>query len=526
MGTPDRRFDSIRDLNMEQRVQHETLRLSMQTELDAKKTTQERNKLGQFSTPTVLACEVLSYGLGWVPKGESIRFLDPAIGTGSLYSALRTTIGRRPMDVAKGYEVDPHYGEPARELWADSGLDILLTDFTHAQPPPHGFNLLICNPPYVRHHHLDSDEKRRLQLLSKEIAGINLAGLAGLYCYFMVLAHRWMSADGVAGWLIPSEFMDVNYGGELKRYLLEEVTLLRIHRFDPSDVQFDDALVSSAVVWFKKTKPPVAHVVEFSYGGTHAVPVVSRRIASSELANEPKWTRFPRQAVRAVVDTPILSDFFNIKRGIATGSNAFFILSRGKIAELGLSMEFFRPILPSPRHVGVDEITADDEGNPILSPPLFLLDCRLSEQEVEERHPALWRYLESGREGVASGFLCKSRRTWYWQETREIAPFVCTYMGRGNARTDRPFRFILNNSRAIAANTYLMLYPKPHIASLLLEDEKLIKLVWGALNSISAESLMAEGRVYGGGLHKIEPKELAKLPVAHLESLLMNTVGL
>lgn len=61
-----------------------------------------------------------------------------------------------------------------------------------------------------------------------------------------------MAEGGVAGWLVPSEFMDVNYGKGVKYYLLSRVTLLHIHRFDPNDVQFADALVSSAVVWFRK----------------------------------------------------------------------------------------------------------------------------------------------------------------------------------------------------------------------------------------------------------------------------------
>jgi hypothetical protein len=45
--------------------------------------------------------------------------------------------------------------------------------------------------------------------------------------------------------------MDVNYGKAVKHYLLSRVTLLHIHRFDPNGVQFADALVSSAVVWFR-----------------------------------------------------------------------------------------------------------------------------------------------------------------------------------------------------------------------------------------------------------------------------------
>jgi len=93
-------------------------------------------------------------------------------------------------------------------------------------------------------------------------------GLAGLYVYFVLLATAWMADGGYAAWLIPSEFMDVNYGAVLKRYLTDHVTLIRVHRFDPADVQFDDALVSSAVLVFQKTPPPPDHVVAFTFGGT------------------------------------------------------------------------------------------------------------------------------------------------------------------------------------------------------------------------------------------------------------------
>lgn len=505
---------------MKQRVHHETLRLSIQAELDAKKTALERNKLGQFATPTMLAREVVTYGLSLMPQGQKVRFLDPAIGTGSFYSALRETIEGRLIDEASGFEIDAHYADPARELWFGSGLDIKLADFTKSKPPTNGCNLLICNPPYVRHQHLDSDEKRRLQVESKVAAGVNISGLAGLYCYFIALSHLWMNDDCIAGWLIPSEFMDVNYGREMKRYLLEEVTLLRIHRFDPNDVQFDDALVSSAVVWFKKSKPPAGHTVEFSYGGTHAMPVISRQIESTELANEGKWTRFPRQEVRVTSDITIISDLFTIKRGIATGCNEFFILSREKIDELGLSMEYFRPILPSPRYVKIDEIEADNQGNPILPHALFLLDCRLPENEVAQKYPQLWRYLESGKEDVGSRFLCKSRPIWYKQEDRSSTPFVCTYMGRSDAASKNPFRFLLNHSRAVAANTYLMLYPKPHVAEKLNGRPDLLHRVWEELKNIHPESLMSEGRVYGGGLHKMEPKELAKVAAGGIATLL------
>lgn len=64
-----------------------------------------------------------------------------------------------------------------------------------------------------------------------------------------------MTDGGIAEWLIPSEFMDVNFGTAIKQYLLSDVTLLHIHRYDPEKVQFDDALVTSSVIWFQNKKP-------------------------------------------------------------------------------------------------------------------------------------------------------------------------------------------------------------------------------------------------------------------------------
>jgi adenine-specific DNA-methyltransferase len=232
----------------------EARRIALQDELDGRKTQKERNRLGQFATPTLLASDMLAYALTLVPESAPVRFLDPAIGTGSFYAALLRHFPRQQVRGAVGVEIDPHYGKPARGLWLDRGLKIELDDFTVMKPPlaAERFNLVVCNPPYVRHHHMGVDEKGRLRAATTAASGVRITGLAGLYCYFLGLAHAWLADDGIAGWLIPSEFMDVNYGGPVKRYFLTEVELLRIHRFDPNDLQFGDALVSSAVVWFSQ----------------------------------------------------------------------------------------------------------------------------------------------------------------------------------------------------------------------------------------------------------------------------------
>ena len=496
----------------------EAQRLALQAQLDGGKTAEDRNRMGQFATPTALAREILAHGIRLLPEDQPIRFFDPGIGTGSFYSALRAVAPEERIESAQGFEIDPHYGAPAQALWQDTPLVIHAEDFTRATPEGQGANLLICNPPYVRHHHLDGPQKAALQQRTEEACGVKINGLSGLYCYFMGLSHPFMAADGIAAWLIPSEFMGVNYGRMLKRYLLEKVTLLQIHRYDPQDVQFDDALVSSAVVWIKNTPPPADHAVTFSYGGTLAKPALSREVAATELAHEPKWTRYP-QADKASQRAGIsLGDLFDIKRGLATGDNSFFIMDRAQIEERGLPMECFTPVLPGSRYLPEDEIKADEEGLPLIDKQLFLLDTRLSEDEIAEVYPALAAYLATGKKGekaVADRYLCRSRKPWYAQENRPAAPIICTYMGRSRAG-GKPFRFILNRSDATACNTYLLLYPKPFLAHAAEKNPEIMRAAWEFLNEIDPDELLGHGRVYGGGLHQLEPKELRGFPAENL----------
>lgn len=499
----------------------EVQRLTLQAELDAAKNLKERNRLGQFSTPTGLASDVLAYAHALMPPGAAVRFLDPAFGTGSFYSALLREFTDRRVEAAAGFEIDPHYEKPARALWCNYPLDIKLSDFTTATPPGEGrgYNLIVCNPPYVRHHHMDRAAKSRLLATTSAACGVQMAGLAGLYCYFLGLSHAWMEPGGVAGWLIPSEFMDVNYGVPVKRYLLSQVELVRIHRFDPSELQFGDALVSSAVVWFRKCMPSSGHQVEFSYGGTLAKPKLSRMVPVTALRSSAKWTRLAAEGIRATTKGLRLSDFFDIKRGLATGDNSFFLMTRDQIAANNLPKQFFKPILPSPRYLETDIIEAEYDGAPRLARQQFMLDCRLPEHEVQIHYPALWAYLQTGKATVAETYLCSRRTPWYTQENRPPAPFLCTYMGRNLAKRDKPFRFILNRSQATAANVYLLLYPKPALARVLADNSALERKIWEFLSGIDAPTLLGEGRVYGGGLYKMEPKELGNVPAEAIAAL-------
>lgn len=492
----------------------EERRKRMQDALDAQKTQKDRNVMGQFSTPYPLALDIMHYMRG-ILGTDDVSFIEPSIGMGVFYSAFTETFagGGRAL----GFEIDPHYFNPAREFWNGTKLEIRCSDFL-VQKADEQFDMLVANPPYVRHHHIGSETKVRLQNEVMRQTGIRISGLAGLYCYFMMLSAAWVRGGGFSCWLVPTEFMDVNYGEAVKRYLLQNVELLHIHRFKADDLQFADALVSSCIVVFRNSKPKVPHEVKFTLGGTINNPETARLVSSGQLEANEKWTNLFTNESTENSSQATLGDFFTVKRGIATGDNEFFILDKATIDRFEIPKDFLRPILPSPRYIKGDRISSED-GLPAVEHRRFLFCCNLPESILKERYPKVWEYVCQGYDrGVQKGYICSRRHPWYSCEEREPAAIVVPYMGRSET-SNRLFRFILNDSKAITTNVYLLLYPKPQYASCL-KDRDVLNKVWQELNTIPAETLSQNGRFYGGGLRKMEPKELMRTPARGISSLL------
>lgn len=495
----------------------EVRRKKMQDCLDAQKTQKDRNLMGQFSTPFPLALDIMKY-MRQLQGTDDVSFVEPSIGTGVFYSAFTEVFGNKGQQVL-GFEIDPHYFNPTKEFWKDDSLELRCMDFL-AQKPDMLFDILVANPPYVRHHHIDNETKVRLQGEILQKTGIRISGLAGLYCYFMMLSASWLKEGGLSCWLVPSEFMDVNYGEAVKRYLLQNVELLHIHRFKADDLQFADALVSSCIVVFRNRKPAAQHTIRFTIGGSINSPEIDRLISAMQLKAGKKWTSLFTQETLYDEQHAKLGDFFTVKRGIATGDNNFFIIDKETIEQYEIPQQFLRPILPSPRHIKGDRIN-NDHGLPIVQHQQFLFSCNLPESVLKEKYPKVWEYVRLGYEkGVQKGYICSRRTPWYSCEEREPAAIVVPYMGRSET-SNRLFRFILNTSKAITTNVYLLLYPKPQYAHCI-KDENVLEEIWQELNAIPTETLSRNGRFYGGGLRKMEPKELMQTPAKGIADLMAS----
>lgn len=498
----------------------EAERFRRQKEVDASKSLSERNANGQYSTPFELAHVMVGQALRdrhWQSGDGAVHVFEPACGSGVFLSAL-LAIPHAPAFLFTGVERDPDYAGICKSVFASKNVRIVEGDFfivSETEAFQASADVLVANPPYVRHHHLAFEDKLRLQSRVLRELGIQISGLSGLYVYFILLADRLLRSGAVASWLIPGEFLYTNYGKALREYLLNRVTLLRLHTFASEDVQFDDALVSSCIVTYRKAPPPADAEFEVTEG-RYGASGFGRKWRCAELSSFSKWV-FKEQSETGKSQGVTVGDLFRVTRGIATGNNGFFVLDEEHVLMVGIERDALTPLLPGPRFLRDAVIDADDQGEPQIEKRRYLLSLDAQPEEVERRYPRAYQYLQEGeRAGVPSGGLCKMRKLWYQQEKREPPKYLVSYMGRANPVTGQSVRFFLNRSKGIATNGFICLYPWPFLVDLLSGRPDRETELLACLNAVPPGHVDAAGRQYGGGLKKIEPRELSVMTVEKL----------
>lgn len=492
---------------------------SIATRASRQSTRTETRQLGMFLTPPELAVDIARAALDALGEDTGIHFGDPALGAGTFFKALSQLVPASRVASAIGVELDPFRFIDDQRAWSSKGLEIVPGDFLHMADLPRR-NLILANPPYVRHQDIPTDYKRALRERASLQTGSAISGLSGLYVYFLLLSHAWMRDDGVAAWLIPSEFTDSLYGAAVRAYLSKAVQLIRLHLFDADDVQFENARVSSVVVIFQKRQSSPEGHTTVTKGGSLSRPKLIRRIAVRDLRHASGWRHLAEGTSEPSVSGVRLGDVFRVRRGIATGANAYFVMTRDQAAQRRLPNEALRPVLPRARMLTTDVVERDADGYPNCEPKLCVLDCDIPEDELCRRFPTMRAYLDKGRDlGIPMRHVVRERHPWYKQEVRDPAPFLCTYMGR-TKDGGPPLRFLRNESDATALNTYLLLYPSPSLARMLQGDSGRTDEVFAILKCAAHTVLRHAGRIYGDGLHKIEPRELQAIPLGEVPSWL------
>ncbi len=463
----------------------------------------ETRSLGQVATPRAVAALMAQ----WVMSRQPATVLDPAAGLGHL---LHECAWLHPGAEFVGVERDVETLRRAIQS-APERTKLIRADYLRADAG--SFDGIIANPPYVKAHRLDYTEANWRDF--EELLGTPLDRLTNLYALFLLKIWNDLAPRGRAAVILPAEFLNANFGEEIKERMLRAMRPAGLLIFAPELNVFADALTTSAIVFLEKTRPKDAPMpamraasvgeAEAFVGELLAGPKRRSRNGCADLADFPpaeKWlnrllgkaesgadARFPRR----------VGDYFDCRRGIATGANEFFCLTRDEVAAHGLNAKHFEPCVTKAPDVNglvftkakLRALERNGRRCLLLNPPQ--LDA------------ALERYLSHGEaQGIRARFLPSHRPVWYRPEKRAAAEIWVAVFSRESAK------FILNSSDAKNLTCFHGLYAKPGC-------EHLAPLMTLFLNSTMGRQAFARvNRFYGDGLNKLEPKDVEAMPCPEL----------
>ncbi len=465
---------------------------------------------GQFWTPQWVAEAMVAYCLA--DGAENI--FDPAVGAGAFFIAAKETASKKSRQVNLfGAELDRNALRQAESngLSARDLERVVIGDFV-LRPPARLFPAIVANPPYIRHHRLAPSIKESLRALGAELVGKELDGRAGLHIYFLLRALQLLADGGRLAFIVPADTCEGVFAQPLWRWIANRYRLDAVVTFTPGASPFPNVDTNPIILLIRNARPE-AHFLwaqcrragsealmewieaDFNIASTDALAIHRRDLREgldSGLSRQP----FERSNAGIV-----LAEFASVMRGIATGANDFFFLTRRRAAELKLPADMLLPAIGRTRDATTEEITQDTlrrleaAGRPTL---LFAPDCR----ELDDFPEAARNYLRQGRDAeLYKRPLIATRRPWYKMEMRKVPPFLFAYLGRRNAR------FIRNLAGVMPLTSFLCVYPHR-------EDPDYIDRLWRALkHPDTVRNLALVGKSYGAGAIKVEPRALERLPI-------------
>jgi len=467
-------------------------------------------KKGQFWTPDWVAQGMVAY----VIDGGCNELFDPAVGAGAFFRAAKQ-IAKETGRAIKlhGTEIDPTVLEQAAHngLSAADLAGVQIRDFV-LNPPSGPLPAIVANPPYLRHHRLGIEVKAKLRGFALKLVGQALDGRAGFHVYFLLRALQLLKQDGRLAFLMPADTCEGVFAPALWRWITRHYCLDAVLTFAPEASPFPGVDTNPVVFMIRNAKPTshflwakchAANCDEFKRwvlsgfkAHSHGALTIYQRSVAEGLA-----TGLSRKPGTMDANAPRLGDFARVLRGIATGANEFFFLTRSQAARLRIPGEFLIPAVGRTRDVTADEITnktldaLDAAGRPTL---LFSPDRR----PLNEFPKTVRDYLRHGEErGLPKRPLIASRRPWYKMETRQPPPFLFAYLGRRNAR------FIRNRAKILPLTGFLCVYPRK-------SDPGFVESLWEALrHPETIANLRLVGKSYGQGCIKVEPRALERLPL-------------
>lgn len=470
-----------------------------ETEYSKKTDISHRKRFGQFFTPEPIA----DFMTKWLLEGlgNSPEILEPAFGLGIF---TRQILKKDPSAKITAFEIDKTIFGYAESNFAPDHNQVKLINHDYISfPSRKKYNGIICNPPYLKFH--DYDNGKLISEVNANL-GLNLTGFTNIYTLFLLKSIFQLKKSGRLAFIIPSEFLNSDYGVEVKRALLASDTLRHIIIIDYTQCAFENALTTACILLCENSGPE--NRIRFSKiknpSNLNSTLSDYRSIDSELLDPKAKWRQYYDSDITAPEFKNLVpfSTFAKVSRGIATGSNSYFTFNTSKKDFHHIPEKALLPCICHSVDIKPPVLTKELFDNLSKSDKLVYLFKGVG----METNTFVRKYIESGEvNGDDKKHLTSKRTPWYSLENRRPSPIWVSVFNR------KGLRFVRNEALIHNLTTFHCVYSNDTI-----ETDILFAYL---ITDMAKEIFLDNCRQYGNGLIKFEPNDLNRGYVADLRLL-------
>lgn len=451
-----------------------------------------RKRLGQFFTPGEVAASLVK----WVAPNPATRLLDPSCGDGAFLRHHKKSVG---------IELDPAHAWQAREN-APSALVHCGDFFGWAAETRERFEAIAGNPPFIRYQSF-SGTTRAQALAAASLMEADFSALTSSWAPFLLVAAGLLRPGGRMAFVVPAEIGHANYSKVLIEALCGHFSGVRIvacrRKLFP-EISEDCWLLFCEGFGGRTEVIGLTTVDEFV--PSSSPPSVSRTVPLSDWRSMggrlrpfllPSTALSLYQEITCSQEVRRFGELASANIGYVSGANDFFHLRPSEVAGLGIPREVLSVTIRKASQLSADRVEAGDIERWIASDePVFLLNLK----GVDPLPEPVRKYLASDRaEEARSAYKCRTRSPWFAVPDVKVPDGFLTVMNGRNAA------LVKNDAGCVCTNSL-------H-AVRLREGANFLQLQEGWKSPLAALGAEIEGHPLGGGMLKLEPKEVAQIPI-------------
>lgn len=234
----------------------------MSQEFLSEKNKEERKAYSQYFTPLNEVDKMLE-NIEIDIRKKRIRILDPACGCGILILKLLETIIKiySPEEIVVDcYDIDLEALNISRKILEEISINSAVINYNFynkdflKENNIKDYDYIITNPPYKK--------IKKDATLSKFYKYLN--GQPNLYTLFLINSLEKLKKNGLFIMISPKNYLSGAYSKSIRKYILNNFSIERIHTFDERRKIFEGVLQEICIIHIKKS---MQGSIKFSYNG-------------------------------------------------------------------------------------------------------------------------------------------------------------------------------------------------------------------------------------------------------------------